>query len=139
MEQILMPYSLTGQVIHGRGKGHTVGMPTVNLGVERGAALPPLGVYASLVYVDERVFMGVTNVGTRPSVDNEPDVTVETLILDFNEDIYGREVTVEFHQFLRPVKKMESLKAVQQQVAQDSLKVRDYFKQGYRCSDHRTF
>ena len=100
----------------------------MNLKGEEGTKLPPLGVYAARVYFDERVFMGVTNVGTRPSVDNEMDITVETLILDFHEDVYGREIAVELHCFLRPVMKLESLKAVQLQVERDSLKVRDYFK-----------
>lgn len=128
MQEITFPCRLVGEVVHGRGKGRTVGMPTVNLKVEEGTKLPPLGVYAARVYIDERVFMGVTNVGTRPSVDNEMDITVETLILDFHEDVYGREIAVELHCFLRPVMKLESLKAVQLQVERDSLKVRDYFK-----------
>lgn len=122
-----LPFRIAGTVIHGRGKGHKAGMPTVNLGVTEGIGLPPLGVYATLVYIGDRVKMGVTNVGTRPSVDNEPDVTVETLILDFDEDIYGQEIAVEFHRYLRPVKKMESLEAVRLQVERDSLRVREYF------------
>ena len=121
------PLRIAGSVVHGRGKGHKAGMPTVNLGVTEETELPPLGVYATLVYIGDRVKMGVTNVGTRPSVDNEPDVTVETLILDFDEDIYGQEITVEFHRYLRPVKKMESLEAVRLQVERDSLRVREYF------------
>ena len=132
MQEIKLPCRLCGKVVHGRGKGRTVGMPTVNLGGISGEKLPPLGVYGSLVYVDEHIFMGVTNVGTRPSVDSETDITVETLILDFDEDIYGKEIAVELCCYLRPVIKMESLKAVQLQVEQDSLKVRDYFAQTVR-------
>ena len=122
-----LPCRITGPVVHGKAKGRTVGMPTVNLGVEEGTVLPPLGVYATLVHIGERIFMGVTNVGTRPSVDNEERITVETLILDFDEDIYDQVITVEFHRHIRPIKKMESLEAVRLQVERDSLAVRDLF------------
>ena len=119
--------SLTGPVVRGKGKGRTVGMPTVNLGITEEMKLPPLGVYATLVHRGEETFMGVTNVGTRPSVDNEERITVETLILDFSGDVYDQEITVEFYHYIRPIRKMESLKAVQLQVEKDSLVARAYF------------
>lgn len=136
--EIKLPYRITGPVVHGKAKGRTVGMPTVNLGITEETALPPLGVYATLIYIRERVFMGVTNVGTRPSVDSEDTITVETLILDFNEDIYDQEIAVEFHRYIRPIKKMESLEAVQLQVERDSLVVRELFvmqevHKGFSC------
>ena len=115
---------LTGPVVHGKGKGRTVGMPTVNLGITAKTELPPLGVYATLVHMGEKTYMGVTNVGTRPSVDNEERITVETLILDFSGDVYDQEITVEFHHYIRPIRRMESLKAVQLQVEKDSLVAR---------------
>ncbi len=118
---------LTGPVVRGKGKGRTVGMPTVNLGITAETKLPPLGVYATLVYLGEETFMGVTNVGTRPSVDNEERITVETLILDFSGDVYDQEITVEFCHYIRPIRKMESLKAVQLQVEKDSLVARELF------------
>ena len=118
---------ITGPVVRGKGKGRTVGMPTVNLGITEETVLPPMGVYATLVHIDERLYMGVTNVGTRPSVDNEERITVETLILDFEEQVYDREITVEFYRYIRPIRKMESLKAVQLQVEKDSLVTRELF------------
>ena len=121
------PCRVTGPVVHGKAKGRTVGMPTANLEVEAEALLPALGVYATLVHIGERTYMGVTNVGTRPSVDNEERITVETLILDFDEDIYDQVLTVEFYRYIRPIKKMESLEAVRLQVERDSLAVRDLF------------
>ena len=60
-------YVLSGPVIHGRGNGRTVGMPTANLPVPPGAALPPFGVYAARVRVGDREYLGVTNVGLRPT------------------------------------------------------------------------
>ena len=118
---------LTGTVIHGHGRGRTVGMPTANLAVDGGSALPPDGVYATLAYVDGAAWMGVTNVGRRPSVDDDSAVTVETLVLDFTGDLYGRPMAVEFYQFLRPVEKFASLQAVKEQVDRDKRAVRAYF------------
>ncbi len=130
-QETALPMKVKGCVVHGRGKGRTVGMPTVNLAVNEGMKLPPVGVYATRVYLDGQVWMGVTNVGTRPSVDHETDITVETFILDFHGNIYGRGIEVEFYQFLRPVRKMESLEAVRLQVEKDSLRVRKYFSQDF--------
>ena len=89
---------LTGTIVHGKGLGHTVGMPTANLRCDEGSALPEAGVYASLLEVDGQTYFGVTNVGTRPSVDSDPTPTVETL---------------------RPVRRMASLDEVRAQVQAD--------------------
>ena len=62
---------LTGTIVHGKGLGHTVGMPTANLRCDEGSALPEAGVYASRLEVDGQTYFGVTNVGTRPSVDSD--------------------------------------------------------------------
>ena len=79
------------------------------------------------VFIGEEVYLGVTNIGTRPSVDDREEITVETLILDFERDVYGEEITLELHAFLRPTLRFESLKAVQCQVEKDSLRVRELF------------
>ena len=113
---------LTGQVIHGRGLGRTVDMPTANLLPDPGQQLPPGGVYATAVAVEGKVYPGVTNVGTRPSVDREGDVTVETFILGLHQDLYGRRIAVTFWHYLRPTVKMASLEAVKEQVRRDSLR-----------------
>ena len=118
---------LTGTVVHGHGRGRTVGMPTANLAVDAGEALPPAGVYATLAYVDGAAYLGVTNVGRRPSVDDDRAVTVETLVLDFSGDLYGKKMAVEFYQFLRPVEKFSSLQAVKEQVDRDKRAVEAYF------------
>lgn len=117
-------YTLTGPVVHGKGNGKTVGMPTANLDVSGAQTLPPLGVYAAVVRAGGAVYPGVTNVGLRPSVDAEQRVTVETFILDFSGSLYGQEITLELYDFLRPTRRMESLEAVQRQVALDSERAR---------------
>lgn len=111
---------LTGQVVHGRGKGRTVDMPTANLLPDPGQSLPPEGVYASLVEVDGAFHPGVTNVGPRPTVDQDAAPTVETYLIRFREDLYGRRITVSLYRYLRPTVKMDSLAAVKAQVDRDS-------------------
>ena len=131
-------YVLCGRIVHGRGRGHTVGMPTANLQPERGSLLPPAGVYAVEALLNGETYLGVTNVGTRPSVDSEPDATVETLVLDFAGDLYDREMTLKFYRLLRPVQKFSSLEAVKAQVERDSQAARALLavpeeKEGEKC------
>ena len=113
-------YRLAGTVVHGRGRGHTVGMPTANLETAPGQSLPPAGVYATRALLEGRWYPGVTNVGPRPTVDSDSRPTVETLVLDFSGDLYGREMVLEFCRFLRPIRKFPSLQAVRDQVEEDS-------------------
>ena len=120
-------YHIRGIVTHGKGRGRTVGMPTANLELPSGSRLPPEGVYVTEVYLDEARYPGVTNVGTRPSVDDDRHPTVETLVLGFSGDLYGREMSLDFHLFLRPVRKFESLQAVRDQVEKDSRTAMAYF------------
>ena len=113
-------WEYTGEVIHGRGNGHTVGMPTANLPCPEGKPHPPFGVYASVVKVDGREYMGVTNVGTRPSVDSDARPTIETWLLDFSGDLYGHTISVRLMAFLRPTVRMHSLGEVKEQVKRDA-------------------
>ena len=93
MEETIQPVVLQGVVIHGRGVGGPSGFPTANLELEPGEHLPKeRGVYASFADIDGRRFVGVTNIGTRPTVDSSPVVTVETWFPDYRGDLYGREL-----------------------------------------------
>lgn len=111
---------LTGRVVHGKGLGHTVEMPTANLLPDPGQQLPPGGVYATAAEVDGRSYPAVTNVGERPTVDQERAVTVETYIIGFHQNLYGQRMAVTFWHYLRPTVKMASLEAVKEQVRRDS-------------------
>ena len=111
---------LTGRVVHGRGLGRKVDMPTANLRLDPGQTLPELGVYAARCRVDGETYLGVTNVGRRPTVDQDQAVTVETYVLGLSRDLYGREMELELWAFLRPTRKMASLEAVKAQVEADS-------------------
>lgn len=115
-------YRLRGRVVHGKGLGRTVDMPTANLLPDPDQQLPPGGVYATAVAVEGRIYPGVTNVGARPSVDRERAVTVETFIIGLHRDLYGIRMEVAFWHYLRPTVKMASLEAVKDQVRRDSLR-----------------
>ena len=116
---------LKGEVVHGKALGRTVGMPTANLKISEGA-LPENGVYATRIIIDGQIYSSVTNIGSRPSVDDNEQVTVETYILDFDKDIYGKKVELELHQFLRPIRKFNSLEEVFTQVKKDVKEVKKY-------------
>lgn len=123
------PYTMLGEVVHGKALGRTVGMPTANLGVGSDKLMPPSGVYATMSTVDEEVYQGLTNIGTRPSVDNESHITIETFLLDFAKDIYGKKLTLEVHRYIRGVQKFDNLEEVQNQVQKDLDQVREYLNE----------
>ena len=110
---------ITGRIVHGKGLGRTVGMPTANLSPERGCELPPQGVYASIVHLRYGIFIGMTNIGVRPTVDSDSRFTIETNIQGFDRDIYGEMMKLEIMFFIRPTRKMKSLEDVRNQVRID--------------------
>lgn len=124
------PHSLTQQVTHGKGIGHSaLGFPTVNLRVPEGVIIPAFGVYATRVCFDGRSRAAVTNVGVRPTVaDNDGRVTVEGFILDFDGDLYGREVRVEFHKRLRGERKFPTMEALAEEIRRNAEQTREFFK-----------
>jgi len=116
------PHILTGTVIHGRGLGHTIGIPTANLALPEGIVCPAYGVYACKARLDGEAYRAVTNIGMRPTVGGS-HVTVEAYLLDFSGDLYGKELTLEFYDFLRPEQKFDSLDALRAQIRQDAKRV----------------
>lgn len=120
-------YSVTGEVRHGRKIGRTLGMPTTNLIPEKAKLLPPNGVYASRTVIDGEVFEGITNIGYKPTVGGETQKGVETFLFDFNRDIYGKEITVEFYGFERPECRFASLEELKGRIEQDVIWGKEYF------------
>jgi len=118
------PYMMAGEVLHGKGLGRTVGMPTANLGVAPNKKKPPEGVYATLTRIDGKVFKGLTHVGRRPSVDNDTNISTETLLLDFSRDIYGKKIELYVCAFIRGIMKLNGLVEVQKQVQKDIVAAR---------------
>ena len=112
-------YTITGEVLHGKGLGRTIGAPTLNVIPADGLLIPAYGVYATRVSVAGRQYDAVTNVGVRPTVDENGGVTVESHLLDVSEQLYGKECRVEFVKLLRREQKFSDLTALQAQIATD--------------------
>ncbi len=121
------PHILTGTVISGHHLGRTLGIPTANLAVPQGLAVPRFGVYACQALVDGQHYLAVTNVGVRPTVDGS-HLTVEPWLLDYTGDLYGRTLTLEFYQFLRPERKFDSLEALQAEIRKSAEQTRQCFR-----------
>ena len=117
------PYVLTGTVVPGKQLGRTLGIPTANLRLPQGLAIPKFGVYACRVCLDGNCYPAVTNVGVRPTVSGS-GITVEPWILDYSGDLYDREITLEFFRFLRPEQKFETLEGLKAQILADALRTR---------------
>lgn len=113
------PYAITGEVRHGKGLGRTIGAPTLNVIPAGGLLIPAYGVYATRVSIAGRQYNAVTNVGVRPTVDENGGVTVESHLLDVSEQLYGKECRVEFLKCLRPERRFADLGALQAQIAKD--------------------
>ena len=122
------PHVLSQEVRHGHRIGRTIGVPTVNLTAPPHVLVPSHGVYAARVFLpDGTSHPAVTNVGTRPTVNNGTNVTVESWLLDFEGDLYGQTVRVEFHHRLRDEIRFDSLDALKAQIAADAAAPRAYF------------
>ena len=117
------PMILTGTVFSGKQLGRTIGVPTANLLLPPELIVPKFGVYATKVVTDGKAYLAVTNIGTRPTVAGE-GITVEAHLLDFEGDLYGKEITVMFYDFLRPEQKFADLDALKTQIAADIAKTR---------------
>lgn len=113
-------YSVSGKVIDGKKLGRTIGYPTANIEVDELKLLPKKGAYIVEVYVKNKFYKGMLSIGTNPTV-NGDKLTVEVYILDFNEDIYGDEITVKFRDFLHEEIKFESLEKLIERLDEDKV------------------
>lgn len=117
------PHILTGTVEEGKKLGRTLGIPTANLRLPEGVLCPKFGVYACKATADGKTHLAVTNIGTRPTVSGE-GITVEPWLLDFEGDLYGKELSLQFHAFLRPERKFDSLSDLQAEIWKNAEKTR---------------
>lgn len=129
------PHTLTNRVAHGKHIGSSaLGFPTVNLSIPDQVIVPAFGVYATKVHFNGHSFMAVTNVGVRPTIqDNDGRVTVEGFILDFSGDLYGQEVRMEFYKRLRGEQKFPSLQALAQEIGRNAQQTQEYFTTSTSC------
>lgn len=121
------PHILSGEVVHGRHIGHSLGFPTANLCLPQSIVVPKFGVYVCLCTLDGVTYPAVTNVGTRPTVGGT-GVTVEPWLIGYEGDLYGRTITLEFYFFLRPEMKFDSLEALRKQIAADSEQAKSFLQ-----------
>lgn len=122
------PHVISGTVVRGRQVGRTIGIPTANLTVPEGVITPAYGVYATRVITEQGVYLAVTNVGVRPTVDDGRGVTVEPWILDFDGNLYGQNIRVEFYKRLRGEKKFDSLDELKREIERNAEQTRAYFQ-----------
>lgn len=113
------PYSVIGEVVHGQKLGRTIGIPTINIHPEEGKLLPPNGVYSATVEIDGIEYPGVTNIGYKPTVGDKNKLGVETYIIDYQGDLYGKILEVKLYHFLRPEQKFNSLEELKNQLHAD--------------------
>ncbi|MCK9628846.1 MAG: bifunctional riboflavin kinase/FAD synthetase [Bacteroidales bacterium] len=113
-------YGLEGAVVEGRRIGRTMGFPTANIRLyEPLKLLPDDGVYIVWVEYAGKTYRGITNIGTRPTIGNGNERTIETHLLDFNEDIYGLSIKIEFVTRLRSERRFESIEQLKEQIGRD--------------------
>ena len=125
------PYSISGEVVHGKKLGRELGMPTANVVPEKQKLLPPLGVYVSKTLVDGIWYEGITNIGVQPTVTEESGKIVETFLFDYKGDLYGKEIRTNLYYFERPEQKFESIEALKEQMEKDCLAAREYLKRRF--------
>lgn len=120
------PFHIDMPVVCGKRLGRTINFPTANQYFIKGSVIPKIGIYATrCTTCDGKQYIGVTNVGVRPTVDNNGVVNAETHILDFNSDIYGQSLKVEFIAYLRDEKKHSSLLELREAISNDAKMARD--------------
>jgi riboflavin kinase/FMN adenylyltransferase len=113
-------YAVNGEVVHGQKLGRTIGYPTANLlPSEPDQVMPGNGIYAVYVWVDGIRYKGMMSIGYNPTVTNDRTVKPEVNILDFDKDIYGNTIRIEFVQWLRAEEKFEGLDALKAQLGRD--------------------
>jgi riboflavin kinase / FMN adenylyltransferase len=113
-------YSISGIVVKGAQRGRTLGFPTANVQVDEiKKVIPKIGVYVVRCFIGDESHIGVMNLGYRPTFENKHELVPEANILDFDRDIYGEKIKVEFLQFIRDERKFESREALIHQIEID--------------------
>lgn len=112
-------YEIEGEVIYSKQLGRQIGFPTANIEYNENTLIPKRGIYATKVYVGKEVYFGATNVGYNPTVEGK-QLSIETNILEFNRDIYGQVIKIEFLERIRDEKKFSSLDELKEQLKKDT-------------------
>lgn len=125
-ECLTEPYFMLGTVVHAHKRGSTFGFPTANMMPAQDKLRLKDGVYITSLTVDDKTYFGGTNVGTKPTFDDGA-YSVETYILDFDGDLYGKRVKLAFRKRIRDIVKFDSAEGLAAQLTEDTAKIRSYF------------
>ena len=127
-------YFLTGTIVKGKQLGRTIGFPTANLSIkEEYKLIPQNGVYVVKSNIDGKEIFGMMNIGTNPTVGGQSQ-TIETNFLDFEGDLYGKNLQIELLHRIRDEQKFASLDALKEQLAKDKITAKEYSR-----NDKKTF
>lgn len=121
------PYAIYGPVTHGSDRGSKIGLPTANIAHWQKKQLPALGVYATRVFLREQKYYGITNIGLRPTFEDQKKPNIETHILDFDGNIYGEDMELHFVQKIREEQKFSGVDAFLDQIERDKSTARKIF------------
>lgn len=125
-EMLGHPYRIVGNVVQGKQLGRTIGFPTINLVADPNRVYPPNGVYATCVKVYNKTYMGMTNIGTNPTVSGKKKM-IETHIFDYKANLYGEMVEVYFYHFIRCEQKFKDVENLRVQIEKDKAQVQNFF------------
>ena len=123
-------FLVSGEVIHGNHLGSTVlNMPTANIKWPENKVFPRFGVYFTEIVTDNMCYKGVTNVGLKPTVKDteEKSILAESYLMDFNGDLYGKNIIIKFYDFLRPEEAFEGLDVLKEQLRKDLQAAQNYW------------
>ena len=119
------PYFIDGIVTEGRKDGRKMQLPTINIFAGKEKSLPKFGVYITETIIDNDRFISVTNVGPHPTFSDQ-NINIESHLIDFNGDIYGKKVKIIFKKFLRDIKKYSSMEELKKQIQRDVELAKEY-------------
>ena len=120
------PYGVEGVIIRGNRRGHTIGFPTANL-KPHNRVIPRYGVYATATLIDGTWRKSITNIGVRPTFENDAEPSIESFIFDFDGDLYGDVLRVRFLHRIRDERKFNGIDELKAQIERDSERARNYF------------
>ncbi|CAN5197124.1 bifunctional riboflavin kinase/FAD synthetase [soil metagenome] len=121
------PYGVEGVIIRGNRRGHTIGFPTANL-KPHNRVIPRYGVYATATLIEGTWRKSITNIGVRPTFENDADPSIETYIFDFDGELYGDVLRVRFLHRIRDERKFSGIDELKAQIERDTRRARNYFR-----------
>jgi riboflavin kinase / FMN adenylyltransferase len=129
-------HRVCGEVVQGDGRGKSIGIPTANLKHWQQQLLPTNGVYATKTWVNDQFYPSVTNIGSRPTFDSAtPGIHIETLLIGYNQDLYGLQICLEFVQYLRAEQRFASVDALLKQIQEDINTTQEVLNHAPRTQD----